>query len=128
MAARPPPLCKIAGVGMQSRGEGTLFNAHGNFATWNNFVLDGGDNNSFSTNLQERTPQENQPPVDPPEEVRLDHPGVDHATIVVTSPSGIIFYEEGPDYTLSRDAGGFTRITRVFTGRIPPSLRRRRVR
>jgi hypothetical protein len=60
-----------AGQGIQSRGEDTFFNANGNFATWNNFVLDGGDNNSFSTNLQERTPQVIQPPVDALEEFRI---------------------------------------------------------
>jgi hypothetical protein len=60
-----------SGVGIQSRGEDTFFNANGNFATWNNFVLDGGDNNSFSTNLQERTPQVIQPPVDALEEFRI---------------------------------------------------------
>ena len=53
-----------AGQGVASRGEDTFFNSNGNFATWNNFVLDGGDNNSFSTNLQERSPQVIQPPVD----------------------------------------------------------------
>ncbi len=60
-----------SGVGMASRGEDTFFNANGNFATWNNFVLDGGDNNSFSTNLQERSPQVIQPPVDALEEFRV---------------------------------------------------------
>lgn len=60
-----------SGQGISSRGEDTFFNANGNFATWNNFVLDGGDNNSFSTNLQERTPQVIQPPVDALEEFRI---------------------------------------------------------
>jgi hypothetical protein len=59
------------GQGIQSLGEDSFFNANGNFATWNNFVLDGGDNNSFSTNLQERTPQVIQPPVDALEEFRI---------------------------------------------------------
>jgi len=60
-----------SGAGTSSRGEDTFFNANGNFATWNNFVLDGGDNNSFSTNLQERSPQVIQPPVDALEEFRV---------------------------------------------------------
>ena len=59
------------GQGIQSLGEDSFFNANGNFATWNNFTLDGGDNNSFSTNLQERTPQVIQPPVDALEEFRI---------------------------------------------------------
>jgi len=50
--------------GITSRGEDTFFNANGNYATWNNYTLDGADNNSFSTNLQERSPQVVQPPVD----------------------------------------------------------------
>jgi len=60
-----------AGQGISSRGEDTFFNANGNFATWNNYTLDGGDNNSFSTNLQERTPQVIQPPVDALGEFRI---------------------------------------------------------
>ncbi|MEO5763036.1 MAG: carboxypeptidase-like regulatory domain-containing protein, partial [Vicinamibacteria bacterium] len=60
-----------AGAGVASRGEDTFFNSNGNFATWNNFVLDGGDNNSFSTNLQERSPQVIQPPVDALEEFKV---------------------------------------------------------
>ena len=60
-----------SGAGMSSRGEDTFFNSNGNFATWNNFVLDGGDNNSFSTNLQERTPQVIAPPVDALEEFKI---------------------------------------------------------
>ncbi|MBK5255818.1 MAG: carboxypeptidase regulatory-like domain-containing protein, partial [Vicinamibacteria bacterium] len=60
-----------SGAGVSSRGEDTFFNSNGNFATWNNFVLDGGDNNSFSTNLQERTPQVIQPPVDAMEEFKI---------------------------------------------------------
>ena len=52
-----------APAGITSRGEDTLFNANGNYATWNNYMLDGADNNSFSTN-QERSPQVVQPPVD----------------------------------------------------------------
>jgi hypothetical protein len=57
--------------GITGRGEDTFFNSNGNFATWNNFTLDGGDNNSFSTNLQERSVQVIQPPVDALEEFRV---------------------------------------------------------
>ena len=53
-----------APAGLTSRGEDTFFNSNGNYATWNNYTLDGADNNSFSTNLQERSPQVVQPPVD----------------------------------------------------------------
>ncbi len=53
-----------APAGITSRGEDTFFNANGNYATWNNYTLDGADNNSFSTNLQERSPQVVSPPVD----------------------------------------------------------------
>jgi hypothetical protein len=41
----------VAPAGITSRGEDTFFNANGNYATWNNYTLDGADNNSFSTNL-----------------------------------------------------------------------------
>jgi hypothetical protein len=57
--------------GISSRGEDSFFNVNGNFATWNNFTLDGADNNSFSTNLQERSPQVIQPPVDALEEFKV---------------------------------------------------------
>ncbi|MEO5895346.1 MAG: carboxypeptidase-like regulatory domain-containing protein, partial [Vicinamibacterales bacterium] len=57
--------------GITSRGEDTFFNANGNFATWNNFLLDGADNNSGSTNLQERSAQVVQPPVDALQEFRV---------------------------------------------------------
>ena len=57
--------------GITGRGEDSFFNANGNFATWNNYTLDGGDNNSFSTNLQERSVQVIQPPVDALEEFRV---------------------------------------------------------
>ena len=60
-----------APAGLTSRGEDTFFNANGNYATWNNFMLDGADNNSFSTNLQERSAQVIQPPVDALEEFRV---------------------------------------------------------
>lgn len=60
-----------APAGITSRGEDTFFSANGNFATWNNFMLDGADNNSFSTNLQERSLQVVQPPVDALEEFKV---------------------------------------------------------
>lgn len=60
-----------APAGITSRGEDTFFNANGNFATWNNYTLDGADNNSFSTNLQERSPQVVQPPVDALQEFKV---------------------------------------------------------
>jgi outer membrane receptor protein involved in Fe transport len=60
-----------APAGLTSRGEDTFFNANGNYATWNNYTLDGADNNSFSTNLQERSPQVVQPPVDALEEFKV---------------------------------------------------------
>ena len=52
-------------------GEDTSFNSNGNFGTWNNYTLDGGDNNSGSTNLQERSSEVIQPPVDALEEFRI---------------------------------------------------------
>ncbi len=60
-----------APAGISSRGEDSFFNANGNFATWNNYTLDGADNNSFSTNLQERSPQVVQPPVDALQEFKV---------------------------------------------------------
>jgi hypothetical protein len=60
-----------APVGITSRGEDTFFNANGNYATWNNYTLDGADNNSFSTNLQERSAQVVQPPVDALQEFKV---------------------------------------------------------
>ena len=60
-----------APAGITSRGEDTFFNANGNFATWNNYTLDGADNNSFSTNLQDRSPQVVQPPVDALQEFKV---------------------------------------------------------
>ena len=56
---------------LASLGEDTSFNANGNFGTWNNYTLDGADNNSSSTNLQERSAQVVQPPVDALEEFRI---------------------------------------------------------
>ncbi len=61
----------VSPSGITTRGEDSFFNVNGNFATWNNFTLDGADNNSFSTNLQERSPQVVQPPVDALEEFRV---------------------------------------------------------
>jgi hypothetical protein len=61
----------VAPAGITSRGEDTFFNANGNFATWNNFMLDGADNNSMSTNLQERSPQVVAPPVDALQEFKV---------------------------------------------------------
>jgi hypothetical protein len=61
----------VAPAGITSRGEDTFFNANGNYATWNNYTLDGADNNSFSTNLQERSAQVVQPPVDALEEFKV---------------------------------------------------------
>jgi len=60
-----------APAGISSRGEDTFFNANGNYATWNNFLLDGADNNSGSTNLQERSLQVVQPPVDALQEFKV---------------------------------------------------------
>ncbi|MEO8678739.1 MAG: TonB-dependent receptor [Vicinamibacterales bacterium] len=60
-----------APAGIASRGEDTFFNANGNYATWNNYTLDGADNNSFSTNLQERSPQVVSPPVDALQEFKV---------------------------------------------------------
>jgi hypothetical protein len=61
----------VAPAGITSRGEDTFFNANGNYATWNNFTLDGADNNSMSTNLQERSPQVVAPPVDALQEFKV---------------------------------------------------------
>ena len=60
-----------APAGISNRGEESGFNANGNFSTWNNYTLDGADNNSFTTNLQERSVQVVQPPVDALEEFRV---------------------------------------------------------
>jgi hypothetical protein len=61
----------VAPAGITSRGEDSFFNANGNYATWNNYTLDGADNNSFSTNLQERSPQVVQPPIDALQEFKV---------------------------------------------------------
>lgn len=49
--------------GFVSRAEG-VFSVNGNSSTQNNFVLDGGDNNSYTTNLQDQSAQNVQPAVD----------------------------------------------------------------
>jgi len=53
-----------------SRAEG-VFSVNGNSATQNNFVLDGGDNNSYTTNLQDQSAQGVQPAVDSLAEFKL---------------------------------------------------------
>src|SRR5207247_6135534 len=65
------PGVAVPHAGITSRGEDTFFNSNGNYATWNNYTLDGADNNSFSTNLQERSPQVVQPPVDALQEFKV---------------------------------------------------------
>jgi len=65
------PGVTAAPAGITSRGEDTFFNANGNFATWNNYTLDGADNNSSSTNLQDRSPQVVNPPVDALQEFKV---------------------------------------------------------
>ncbi len=59
-------------------------------------------------------------PLTPPEEVRLLRSNIDPASIVVTDPSGLIFYGLNADYTIRQDAAGITTLVRVFTGLIPP--------
>ncbi len=58
-------------------------------------------------------------PAVPPEELRLTQARVDPASIVITDPTGLLFYREGLDYTVTQDSSGLTTITRVFTGNIP---------
>ncbi|MBI4584469.1 MAG: hypothetical protein HY717_10650 [Planctomycetes bacterium] len=58
-------------------------------------------------------------PAAPPEEIRLLRSGIDLASLVITDPTGLIFYRENTDYTLAQDSNGFITITRVFTGTIP---------
>jgi hypothetical protein len=48
---------------MTARGEG-VFSVNGNTSLQNNFILDGLDNNSYDENLQSRSAQVVQPPVD----------------------------------------------------------------
>ena len=54
----------------QQRAEG-VFSVNGNSSTQNNFVLDGGDNNSYTTNLQDQSAQGVQPAVDSLSEFKL---------------------------------------------------------
>src|SRR5690606_11289693 len=61
----------VAPAGITSRCEDTFFNANDNYATWNSYMRDGADNTSFSTNLQERSPQVVQPPVDALQEFKV---------------------------------------------------------
>ncbi len=56
--------------GFQSRAEG-VFSINGNSSTQNNFVLDGGDNNSYTTNLQDQSAQSVQPSVDSLSEFKI---------------------------------------------------------
>ena len=65
----------VAGVNtsspsFQQRAEG-VFSVNGNSSTQNNFVLDGGDNNSYTTNLQDQSAQGVQPAVDSLAEFKL---------------------------------------------------------
>jgi len=54
----------------QQRAEG-VFSVNGNSSTENNFVLDGADNNSYTTNLQDQSAQAVQPAVDSLSEFKL---------------------------------------------------------
>ena len=54
----------------QSRAEG-VFSVNGNSSTENNYVLDGADNNSYTTNLQDQSAQSAQPAVDSLAEFKL---------------------------------------------------------
>ena len=54
----------------QGRAEG-VFSVNGNSSTENNFVLDGADNNSYTTNLQDQSAQSAQPAVDSLAEFKL---------------------------------------------------------
>jgi hypothetical protein len=54
----------------QQRAEG-VFSVNGNSSTQNNFVLDGADNNSYTTNLQDQSAQAVQPAVDSLAEFKL---------------------------------------------------------
>ncbi len=59
-----------ASPSFQQRAEG-VFSVNGNSSTQNNFVLDGADNNSFTTNLQDQSAQGVQPAVDSLAEFKL---------------------------------------------------------
>jgi Carboxypeptidase regulatory-like domain len=54
----------------QQRAEG-VFSVNGNSSTQNNFTLDGADNNSYTTNLQDQSAQSVQPAVDSLAEFKL---------------------------------------------------------
>lgn len=54
----------------QQRAEG-VFSVNGNSSTQNNFVIDGADNNSYTTNLQDQSAQTVQPAVDSLQEFKL---------------------------------------------------------
>lgn len=58
------------GPAFQQRAEG-VFSVNGNSSTQNNFVIDGADNNSFTTNLQDQSAQTVQPAVDSLQEFKL---------------------------------------------------------
>src|SRR5215831_3569123 len=59
-----------ASPSFKQRAEG-VFSVNGNSSTQNNFVLDGGDNNSYTTNLQDQSAQGVQPAVDSIAEFKL---------------------------------------------------------
>src|ERR1700738_371333 len=59
-----------ASASFQQRAEG-VFSVNGNSSTQNNFVLDGADNNSYTTNLQDQSAQAVQPAVDSLAEFKL---------------------------------------------------------
>jgi hypothetical protein len=59
-----------ASPSFQQRAEG-VFSVNGNSSTQNNFVLDGADNNSYTTNLQDQSAQVVQPAVDSLSEFKL---------------------------------------------------------
>ncbi|MGI8959209.1 MAG: carboxypeptidase regulatory-like domain-containing protein [Bryobacteraceae bacterium] len=59
-----------ASASFQQRAEG-VFSVNGNSSTQNNFVIDGADNNSFTTNLQDQSAQTVQPAVDSLQEFKL---------------------------------------------------------
>jgi hypothetical protein len=59
-----------ASASFQQRAEG-VFSVNGNSSTQNNFVIDGADNNSYTTNLQDQSAQTVQPAVDSIQEFKL---------------------------------------------------------
>jgi hypothetical protein len=59
-----------ASSSFQQRAEG-VFSVNGNSSTENNFVIDGADNNSYTTNLQDKSAQTVQPAVDSLSEFKL---------------------------------------------------------